>query len=215
MQKATQFLGLSISKSNWQQRLDIDKLLAGKLRYAPDSYAFIVFDNLGYDRKGGPLKSKRYETVVQSMKEFSWPDIRRICGADNADSKKMWEEKSRSTLSIESYLTSEKTYQFLDERWAAELGDAVVTERKICADVGGAPSNYSHDSKRFTCRNEIYGVGDSGPATSAAYQAAEIERQQQLVDEGDFLTLNNRNRLEPHAIGRRWRACHGQHGVSR
>jgi hypothetical protein len=74
MQRATQFLGLSISKSNWQQRLDIDKLLAGKLRYGSDSYVIEVFDNLGYDRKGGPLKSKRYETVVQSLKEFSWPD---------------------------------------------------------------------------------------------------------------------------------------------
>jgi hypothetical protein len=67
MPKATQFLGLSISKSNWQQRLNIDKLLAGKLHYGSDSWVFKVFDNLGYDRKGGPLKSKRYETV-----DVSW-----------------------------------------------------------------------------------------------------------------------------------------------
>ena len=109
---------------------------------------------------------------MQSLTEFSWPDIRRICGADNADSPEMWREKSRTTLTLASYFTSEDTYEFLDERWAAELGDAVAPERKIRADI------------------------DGGPATSAAYQAAEIERQQQLVDEGDFLTLNNRNRLE-------------------
>jgi hypothetical protein len=177
-------------------RLDNDQLLAGKVHYGSDSFVKEVFDNLGYDRKGGPLESNRFETVAQSFKEFQWSDIVRICGQESSDALEMWREKSRSGLSLKSYLKSQGAYEFLDERWATELQDAVIVEGKIAADIGGLANYKPGVRTKFTCRTKVYEIGATRPNTSPTYLAHEIKRQQELVDAGDYLTLHNRNNLE-------------------
>jgi CTP synthase len=57
----------------------------------------------------------------------------RICGQESADALEMWREKSRSGLFLKSHLKSQGAYEFLDERWATELQDAVIVEGKIAA----------------------------------------------------------------------------------
>jgi len=192
-EKLFRFLCVTISKSNWAKRADLDEMMSRCLRFACDSYVWFEYDNLGYDRQGGPLRSKRFETVAQTWKEVTWPMIVRICGQEQADSLKAWLEKPRTTLTLQSYLPTENIYSFLDERWGAELKEAAVVSVKL----GAEHASYSRDAQhRFTCRNEYYNLGDDRQAVSAAFMQGESARLEALLAEGDFLTLNNRNNLE-------------------
>ena len=185
------FLCIAMPKCSWQRRLDA-YLSSSAIKCAPDSYVLKIFDNLGYDRKGGPTQSRRFETVAQSLKEISWGSIVAICGADSANSLEKWGKKCRTTLSLATYLPAPPILEFLGERWCAEVQEAIAVEYEIHS-KGEPPTR--DDGRKFTCRNEFYDVGLPGPDASEEYIEAEIARQQAIVEGGDSLTLNNRNNL--------------------
>ena len=147
--------------------------------------------------QGGPLHSKRFETVAQTWLEKTWPEICAICGQAEAEDEARWKEKPRSSLTPETFHVSQQTSDFLVDRWAAELREAVHIERQISTTDGPLTRDEKH---KFTCRNEFFGLADAA-AASPEYLELERQRQQELLDKGDYLTLNNRNSLQQVAAG--------------
>jgi hypothetical protein len=94
---------------------------------------------------------------------------------------------------VGDYMPSEAAIAFLAERWGLELDEAIDLARahrsksdEIGVDVGEV----------FSCRHEFF-VDDDGETeeTSRRYIDLEIERQEAVLERGDFLTLNERNKL--------------------
>ena len=57
-------------------------------------YVFMVFDNLGWTRAGGPAKSLRWETVLSTYKGFSQQDILNILGPKDYADETRWQERN-------------------------------------------------------------------------------------------------------------------------
>ena len=187
-------LGISTSKTRWEeaQGKATQEWGTGMVQGGPDSLGYTAYDNLGYDRKGGPTKSKRFETVPMSWKVFTWIELQAILGDEVHDSAK-WMEKEHSSLKVGDYMPSEEAFAFLAERWGLELDEAIDL---ACAHKSKSDEIGVDVGEVFSCRHEFF-VGDGGETeeTSRRYIDLEVERQEAVLERGDFLTLNERNKL--------------------
>ena len=127
-------------------------------------YVFMVFDNLGWTRAGGPTKSLRYETVLTTYKAFSKQDIIHILGPDDYADESKWKERSVRDLKPADFEPSQEetdVYVWLVRRFAMELKVVLEAEQKIAAGTAtrgcletttGAPSaaisQRSHSTSR-------------------------------------------------------------------